>query len=113
MLLHNSRHYLDSLDIPTANEVDSALLVAARHELLLYDLTHWAEDIQLRYSRRNVSYSVFLQTGQASVSVPIVLPQAQHSTVIAASHCGHFSRATLVGVSQAGHATVGVDGANG
>jgi hypothetical protein len=39
---------LDSLDTPTANEIDSALLVAARHEVLLYDLTHWAEDIQLR-----------------------------------------------------------------
>jgi hypothetical protein len=36
---------LDSLDTPAVDEVDYALLVAARHEILLYDLTHWAEDI--------------------------------------------------------------------
>lgn len=39
---------LDSLDTPAVDEVDYALLVAARHEILLYDLTHWAEEIQLR-----------------------------------------------------------------
>lgn len=39
---------LDTLTEPTLDEVGCTLLVAARHELLLYHLTHWAEDIQLR-----------------------------------------------------------------
>jgi hypothetical protein len=37
---------LATLEKPTLDEVDAALVVAARHEALLYDLTHWAEDIQ-------------------------------------------------------------------
>lgn len=38
---------LDELPESEVNEVDSALLVGAGHELLLYDLSQWAEDIQL------------------------------------------------------------------
>jgi hypothetical protein len=45
---------LEALEDPAVNEADSALLVAARHELLLYDLSHWAEDIQL-YSKATLS----------------------------------------------------------
>lgn len=45
---------LEALEEPAVNEADSALLVAARHELLLYDLSHWAEDIRL-YSKATFS----------------------------------------------------------
>jgi hypothetical protein len=38
---------LEALEESAVNEVDSALLLTARHELSLYDLSHWAEDIQL------------------------------------------------------------------
>lgn len=45
---------LEALEDPAVNVADSALLVAARHELLLYDLSHWAEDIRL-YSKATLS----------------------------------------------------------
>jgi hypothetical protein len=38
---------MDSLMEPVIDEIGCALLVAARHELLLYDLGRWGEDIQL------------------------------------------------------------------
>ncbi len=45
---------LETLEDPAVNVADSALLVAARHELLLYGLSHWAEDIRL-YSKATLS----------------------------------------------------------
>jgi hypothetical protein len=45
---------LETLEDPLVNEADSALLVAARHELLLYNLSNWAEDIQF-YSKATFS----------------------------------------------------------
>jgi hypothetical protein len=49
-----SIHALDDLDTPAVNEVDSALLVGARHELLQYDLSKWTDDIQF-YSKATFS----------------------------------------------------------
>jgi len=37
---------LDELVTPAINEVDTVLLVAAANEVLPYDLSRWAEDIQ-------------------------------------------------------------------
>jgi len=41
-----SMETLDGLAAPAINEVETVLLVAAANELLLYDLSHWAEDVQ-------------------------------------------------------------------